>query len=542
MKRFSLAALKRAIVELHCAGASEFFKTYLTLKRHGLRSDPNSSIVVDTTNTQPGLVDLFMVRRLTDLSDFRERPFYEPFTNTSLMDHAARSIIQTHVKKFHDGKMGDRDLPWLICEQLPDMKWNVKVGHEYPKGLGTGKSGLAQDDDKQICIPTPAFLVWYFRYSEFEEAPKLDQLFERMRSDLNFDESEVVLLFDDKRSFNGFEFSDTLDEKALAEFVANEVSRGAAAITEAQKTLPSGRPRFSDPKVNAIVNTFKPITGESTAFFTPRDSFKEALEILQKNRVLLLVGPPAVGKTRLAFKLASHLLNGDQKRQHNFQFHASYSYEDFVEAMVPKPAEGGGLRFEPEEKPFLRACEAALKEPQVVLIDELNRADVPKVLGEAILLLEPEYRNQKYAVKRIYKPEASFHIPLDLYVIATMNNIDKSTFDIDFAILRRFHQLELAPDPIALARMVREDGCADEQLIRIVCTLLSEVQQFYPLGHGYFKGMRTREDLVVIYRRSIRPAVKLYLGEDRRQELSNVDKIFERAYLSAAWEDFVGSR
>lgn len=539
--RFSIEALERSVTDLPRAGASDYFKVYLVLKRHGLGSTPGSPVVVDTQNTLPALNDLFLIRKLEDLNNSGGRPFYVPFTNEMMMNHAPRSIIQTHVKHFHDGAVpGGIVVPWLHCEQLPDGKWQVAVSQDYPKGLGTGRNGLADSEDRQISIPTAAFLAWYFRYQEFKQKPTFTQLFQQLQVEMNFDDAELTLLFDDQRNLDGFEVSDKpLNEEKFAQFIADRAAQGSEAITAALKNKTPGRPKFSDRRINAVVQTFKEISEPNTEWFSCRDELQEALAILKTKKVLLLVGPPAVGKTRLAFQVANTVLNGDELRLHKFQFHASYSYEDFVEALVPKPTEGQ-LQFEVEAKGFLKACEAALTSPQVVLIDELNRADVAKVFGEAILQLEPEYRKPKYAVKRTYKPGTTFYVPENLYLIATMNNIDKSTFDIDFAVLRRFGQLDLKPDPVALAKMLREDNCTDEQLIRILCTLLSEVQQFYPLGHGYFKGVKTKDDLPLIYRRSIRPVVKSYLGEDRHDDLGNVDKIFEKAYRSATWEQFVG--
>lgn len=529
---FSLESIKKAVTELHGSGASDYFKTYLTLKTFGLSK--GSPVVVDTSNTRPALTKLFLVRRLSDIKGFEDQPFYEPLTNQPMKEHAARSIIQTHCKRFHDGSI-PIEIDWIITTQMSDRKWEVSLAPNYPKGIGSGKNGLATREEEQISIPMPAFLTWFFRYEQFDEKPDLEKLLGKLKDEMSLSEAEIALLFDDERSFKEDPFTEELpNEEELATFVANEASKGARAI------VPKTKRRFSEKKVNMIIGTFGLVSKETGAWWTTDDLAKEALEILRTKKSVILVGPPGTGKTRLAFILAHRLVDGDESRIHKFQFHSSFSYEDFVEAVLPHPNPEGGIVFRPEKKRFLQACEKAQKKPQVVILDEFNRADVSKVFGEAILLLEPQYRKKQYAVSRLYNPSEDFWIPENLYLIATMNNIDRSTFDIDFAVMRRFGQVRVDPNPNSLAEMLREDGCKDENLIRIVCCLLSQVQEFYPLGHGYFKWLKSKDDLREIYRRTIRPAISFYLGEYRQSEMNEVDKLFERAMYSKTWEEFVG--
>ena len=143
MIRFELGAIEQSVKQLHQAGASDYFKTFLVLKKFGLLGDHRSFVLVDTQNTQPALGTLFAVRGLTDFKGLEDRPFYEPFTNDALKEHAARSIVQTHVKRFHDKSIPFERVPWLTVDQMPDDKWKVSVSSDYPEGLGTGRTGLA---------------------------------------------------------------------------------------------------------------------------------------------------------------------------------------------------------------------------------------------------------------------------------------------------------------------------------------------------------------------------------------------------------------
>lgn len=88
---FKLESLKNAVVTLHGSGASDYFKTYLTLKVFGLKY--NKTVMVDTSNTQPAVSKLFLVRKLKDITGYEDTPFYDPLTNQALKEHAARSIF-----------------------------------------------------------------------------------------------------------------------------------------------------------------------------------------------------------------------------------------------------------------------------------------------------------------------------------------------------------------------------------------------------------------------------------------------------------------
>ncbi len=234
------------------------------------------------------------------------------------------------------------------------------------------------------------------------------------------------------------------------------------------------------------------------------------------------------------------MAGGDDARIHYVHFHPSITYEDFVEALVPQPDGKGALKFVPESKVFLQICAAAEGAPQALILDEINRADTSRVFGEAMLLLERGYRGKQHAVARIYNPNQKFWIPDDLYVIATMNDIDRSTFDLDFALRRRFGEVVLRPTPKALESVLRENGCSDEDFIRIAQALLSQVQPTYPLGHAYFLGVKNRDDLTAAYRRRIRPAIEEFLGEYRKDQLAEIDKMLYEATSAKSFDEFIG--
>jgi hypothetical protein len=190
---------------------------------------------------------------------------------------------------------------------------------------------------------------------------------------------------------------------------------------------------------------------------------------------LILQGPPGTGKTRLAKQIALYLqedgaaldsiLNDPNilKNRAIFktdpdiesmetikivQFHPGYTYEDFVRGIITETAEDGKIRYAVRDRVFTEMAKAAAENPgqnYVLIIDEMNRASLPSVLGELIYALE--YRGDR--VNIIYKTEedgGELMVPNNLYIIGTMNTADRSIGHIDYAIRRRFVFMDVKSD------------------------------------------------------------------------------------------------
>jgi 5-methylcytosine-specific restriction endonuclease McrBC GTP-binding regulatory subunit McrB len=176
----------------------------------------------------------------------------------------------------------------------------------------------------------------------------------------------------------------------------------------------------------------------------PRQVLIQARELARGHFVeradnALLFGRPGVGKTFVVAELAYVLLGArDERRIKRVQFHQSYAYEDFVRGYRPRP--GGG--FEYRDGPMLEFCAQARRDgrPHVMIIDEINRGNLGKILGELMLLIEPDKREPRWAVDLAYaRPgEPPFWIPPNLFVIGTMNIADRSLALVDYALRRRF--------------------------------------------------------------------------------------------------------
>ena len=186
----------------------------------------------------------------------------------------------------------------------------------------------------------------------------------------------------------------------------------------------------------------------ATELLVAPEFLQEVVALLRDKGQVVFYGPPGTGKTFLARKLA-HVLAGDPTRAPLVQFHPSTSYEDFFEGYRPLAGKGGTLSYALTEGPLAQIARQADEDPlsqHVMVIDEINRANLPKVLGELLFLLE--YRDQP--VQTLYRPEAPFQLPGNLWFIGTMNTADRSIALVDAALRRRFHFVPFFPNDGAM--------------------------------------------------------------------------------------------
>ncbi|MFF3557350.1 McrB family protein [Streptomyces tsukubensis] len=244
----------------------------------------------------------------------------------------------------------------------------------------------------------------------------------------------------------------------------------------------------------------------------PQD-LNDWIELLKERPQLVFYGPPGTGKTYLARKLALHLTAGRRERVTLVQFHPSYAYEDFFEGFRPRQGKDGQPGFELVPGPFRRTVENARKDPSsphVLIIDEINRANLARVFGELYFLLE--YRDDIVHLQYGTDDGNGFTLPRNVVIIGTMNTVDRSVARVDAAMRRRFSFVELHPAAEPTSSMLRS-WLRSEGLPDTAALLLEELnsriaERDFQLGPSYFMRRSLYEDpgaLARAWRTSILP-------------------------------------
>jgi len=217
----------------------------------------------------------------------------------------------------------------------------------------------------------------------------------------------------------------------------------------------------------------------------------EVTSLLQRRRYVIVQGPPGTGKTRMARAILAGEYGGFGT---SIQFHPNTTYEGFIGGLNPvASARGIGFQFAPKSGFLMEGAARALTHPDqhyLLHIDEINRADLGKILGEAIYLLETDTESKRQ-IDLPYDFGEPFHqtfsLPDNLHILGTMNSADRSIAILDVAVRRRFAFVSLWPS----TKVVEELGCgttrrAFRDLLSIFVEHASE--EAFPLvpGHSYF--------------------------------------------------------
>ncbi|MCP4429108.1 MAG: AAA domain-containing protein [Chloroflexi bacterium] len=236
------------------------------------------------------------------------------------------------------------------------------------------------------------------------------------------------------------------------------------------------------------------------------DELAQWAQAIERKGQAIFYGPPGTGKTFMAEKMARHLIGGGDGFTELIQFHPAYAYEDFIQGIRPFTRDGA-IHYEMVPGQFMQFCERTGERNGrcLLIVDEINRANIASVFGELMYLLE--YRDRDIPLAG----GGRFRIPANVRILGTMNTADRSIALVDHALRRRFAFIHLPPNYNILRRFHQDTGYDVNPLLAILRRLNAQIADpHYYVGTTFFLRRDLAAQLEAIWRMEIEPYLEEY--------------------------------
>lgn len=435
----------------------------------------------------------------------------------------------------------------------PGFRFLQNLYYELPSLLGVAAEWKSLPDDRKASLIGHAH--WNFAEWVDDHVEGCPQIRHMILFFLYPDYFEPCVSLTDKRKLVG-EMENRLPENRRLKGKGASTTEIDKVIYRIRQSLEEEYGTPLDFYKSPIIEMWKK-TGNSTSS-KPPDLGPNPMETHALNTILY--GPPGTGKTYATARHCVEICDGqapgsdgetriryaglvEAKRIEFITFHQSYGYEEFVEGLRPKTGQTSpGFRLVAKNGVLKRIAKRARKtpeQPHVLVIDEINRANVSKVLGELVTLLEDDKRQGAENEVTVVLPHSGdcFTLPANLYILGTMNTADRSIALLDTALRRRFDFEELLPDATELVSAAEITGI---DLPRVLETMNERLEWLidrdHQIGHAWLMNAKTREDVDRIMRHKIIPLIAEYFYDDWKKVqavLGGTDDFVERTPLKS---------
>ena len=297
----------------------------------------------------------------------------------------------------------------------------------------------------------------------------------------------------------------------IAQFFISHIDLILLATLDAQKTA------INDP-LYSLVNESKLNPKYTLSNCAEETGLNETalkiwIQAIHRKKQVILQGPPGTGKTFIAEKLAKHLIGCGDGFSGIIQFHPAYTYEDFIQGIRPQ-SQDGQLTYPIVPGRFIGFCKKAesCQGTCVLIIDEINRANLSQVFGELMYLLDDRDRTVKLASGQL------FRIPTNVRIIGTMNTADRSIALVDNALRRRFAFIPVYPNYEVLRQYHQREKTNFP--VNKLTGILEDVNRainnkHYELGISFFLTKTLAEDIQDIWQMEIEPYLEEYFFDNQ---------------------------